>query len=110
MMNTFAHTLMAAHYLFLSSTSSANTKIVTLIAETIVINYIWSELHTEDGNWCFNSSTTEQVNAWFGGYQAIMQEMSVDWYNFFLNEMIKWRNRLTVKELKQKMKAPYWIP
>jgi len=72
--------------------------------------FIWPELRTEDGKWRFNSSAAEQVNAWFGGYKAIVREMSLDRYNFFLDEMIKQRNRLTTKELERKMKAPYRIP
>lgn len=72
--------------------------------------YIWPELRTEDGKWRFNSSAAEQANAWFGRYQAIVREMSVDRYNFFLDEMIKRRNRLTIKELHKNLKAPYKIP
>ncbi|KAF8060174.1 hypothetical protein FPV67DRAFT_1609768 [Lyophyllum atratum] len=72
--------------------------------------YIWPDLRKEDGNWRFNSSAAEQANAWFGGYQSIVREMQVDRYNFFLDEMIKRRNRQTIKELKRKWRAPYQIP
>lgn len=72
--------------------------------------YIWPELRTEDGNWRFNSSAAEQANAWFGGFQSIVREMEVDRYNFFLDEMIKRRNRILVKELQKKQKSPYRIP
>jgi hypothetical protein len=47
---------------------------------------------------------------WFGGYQAIVQEMQVDIYEFFLDEMIKHRNRLIIQDLQQRMKWPYSIP
>jgi hypothetical protein len=72
--------------------------------------YIWPELHTTEGNWCFNSSAAEQANAWFGGFQAIVREMQIDRYGFFLDEMIKRRNQHTIQELKHKLKAPYNIP
>jgi hypothetical protein len=72
--------------------------------------YIWPELRTPDGKWRFNSSAAEQTNAWFGGYQAIVREMQVDRYEFFLDEMIKRRNRLIVDDLQRRLKRPYSIP
>lgn len=72
--------------------------------------YLWPELRTADGKWWFNSSAAEQANAWFGGFQAIVREMQVDRYGFFLDEMIKRRNRILVKELHRNLKAPYRIP
>jgi hypothetical protein len=72
--------------------------------------YLWPELCTPNRKWCFNSSAAEQANAWFGGYQAIVREMQVDRYEFFLDEMIKHCNRLIVKDLQQRMKWPYSIP
>lgn len=72
--------------------------------------YIWPELRTEDGKWQFNSSAAEQTNAWFGGYQAIVREMQVDRYEFFLDEMIKRRNQVIIQDLRKKFKAPYNIP
>ncbi|KAJ7037282.1 hypothetical protein C8F04DRAFT_1257200 [Mycena alexandri] len=72
--------------------------------------YIWPELRTEDGKWRFNSSAAEQTNAWFGGFQSIVREMAVERYNFFLDEMIKRRNRTLVKELRRRGKAPGSIP
>ncbi|TFY58442.1 hypothetical protein EVJ58_g6411 [Rhodofomes roseus] len=72
--------------------------------------YIWPELHTSDGRWRFNSSSAEQINNWFSKYQAIVREMNVDRYNFFLDEMIKRRNRMMVKELERKGARPYSIP
>ncbi|KAF8583376.1 hypothetical protein K439DRAFT_1348921, partial [Ramaria rubella] len=59
----------------------------------------WPKLLTEGGCWRFNSSGAEQANAYFGGYQAVVREMQVDWYNFFLDEMISRRNEMLVKEL-----------
>ncbi|KAJ7577697.1 hypothetical protein C8J56DRAFT_1007158 [Mycena floridula] len=55
-------------------------------------------------------SKHKQANAWIGGFQAIVREMSVDRYNFFLDEMIKRRNRTIIKELYRRGKAPYNIP
>jgi hypothetical protein len=72
--------------------------------------YIWPELHTGDGKWRFNSSAAKQTNAWYGGFLAIVRDMQADRYEFFLDEMIKWQNRLIMKELRRKGKAPYRIP
>lgn len=72
--------------------------------------YIWPELRTEDGKWRFNSSAAEQANAWYGGFQAIVREMRADRYNFFLDEMIKRRNRLTFQKLQDDGHAPFSIP
>ncbi|KIJ47694.1 hypothetical protein M422DRAFT_163649, partial [Sphaerobolus stellatus SS14] len=54
--------------------------------------HLWRDLITEDGTWLFNSSAAEQTNAWFGGYLAIVRDMRVERYNFFLDEMIRRRN------------------
>jgi hypothetical protein len=70
----------------------------------------WPELCTPDGKWRFNSSAAEQANAWIGGFQAIVREMQADRYEFFLDELIKRRNRNVIKELKRKGKAPHEIP
>ncbi|KDR68401.1 hypothetical protein GALMADRAFT_231368 [Galerina marginata CBS 339.88] len=72
--------------------------------------YIWPELRTPEGGWRFNSSAAEQTNAWFGGFQAMVREMQADRYDFFLDEMIKRRNRIVIKELKEKRQSPYLIP
>ncbi|KDQ52939.1 hypothetical protein JAAARDRAFT_183569 [Jaapia argillacea MUCL 33604] len=72
--------------------------------------YDWEELRTPEGKWRFNSSAAEQANAWFGGFLAIVREMQVDRYNFFLDEMIKRRNRMLVRELDQKGESPYNVP
>ncbi|KAF8967356.1 hypothetical protein BDZ97DRAFT_1916953 [Flammula alnicola] len=70
----------------------------------------WPELCTPEGTWRFNSSAAEQANAWIGGYQAIVREMQADRYEFFLDEMIKRRNRNIIKDLEKKGKAPHNIP
>lgn len=71
---------------------------------------LWPELMTPEGGWRFNSSAAEQANAWFGGYLAIVREMRVDRFNFFLDEMIRRRNVLTLADLKDQGQAPYLIP
>ncbi|KIJ12502.1 hypothetical protein PAXINDRAFT_82820, partial [Paxillus involutus ATCC 200175] len=38
----------------------------------------------EDGKWWFNTSTCEQTNVWLGGYQAILCDMGMHRYNFYL--------------------------
>ncbi|OSC98756.1 hypothetical protein PYCCODRAFT_1417417 [Trametes coccinea BRFM310] len=72
--------------------------------------YIWPELRTSDGKWRFNSSAAEQSNVWFGKFQAMVREMHVDRYNFFLDEMVKRRNRMRVKELEKKGYRPFLVP
>ncbi|KAJ7768876.1 hypothetical protein B0H16DRAFT_1307716 [Mycena metata] len=72
--------------------------------------YRWPELRTEDGKWRFNSSAAEQTNAWFGGFQSIVREMTVERYNFFLDEMIKRRNRTLVQDLRRRGKHPNYLP
>jgi len=53
----------------------------------------YPELISEDNQgWYFNSSIAEQTNVWLGGYYAICQEMLIDKYAFFLDEMILHRN------------------
>ncbi|EEB88321.1 hypothetical protein MPER_13901, partial [Moniliophthora perniciosa FA553] len=71
---------------------------------------LWEDLQTPDGQWRFNSSAAEQTNVWMGGFQAIVREMTRIRYNFFLDEMIKWRNRMLIEELRRKGKAPHSIP
>ncbi|KAJ3743291.1 hypothetical protein EV360DRAFT_57709, partial [Lentinula raphanica] len=70
----------------------------------------WTELVGDDGEWVFNSSAAEQGNVWIGGYQAIVREMLVHNYNFFLDEMIKRRNEVLVAKLRREGKNPYHIP
>jgi len=72
--------------------------------------YLFPELRTSEGAWRFNSSAAEQTNAWFGGFQAIVREMQADRYEFFLDEMIKRRNRILIRELERNGAAPYSIP
>ncbi|KAJ7125515.1 hypothetical protein C8R43DRAFT_1090555 [Mycena crocata] len=72
--------------------------------------YSWPELRTEDGKWRFNSSAAEQTNAWFGGFQSMVREMSAERYDFFLDEMVLRRNRGIIKNLKQRGQAPHSIP
>jgi hypothetical protein len=65
------------------------------------------ELESKDGkSWYFNSSIAEQTNVWLGGFQSICREMTVDKYNFFLDEMILLRNELTVAKLEQEGMMP----
>jgi hypothetical protein len=70
----------------------------------------YPELVDADGNWVFNTSIAEQTNAWIGGFIAIVREMEVTRYNFFLDEMIKRRNRYIVEQLAKKGRAPWMIP
>jgi hypothetical protein len=59
--------------------------------------------------WYFNSSVAEQTNSWLGGYHAICREMTVHRYNFFLDEMIRRRNQITLDKLiKGKQEPKTW--
>ena len=71
--------------------------------------YLWPVLRINDTEWRFNSSAAEQVNAWYGGFQAIVREMQVDRYNFFLNEMVKRRNRLIIEDLRRRGAQPCFL-
>jgi hypothetical protein len=63
---------------------------------------MYSELLGDHGKaWYFNSSIAEQTNVWLGGFHAILCEMLVERYNFFLDEMILQRNRITYTKLQQ---------
>ncbi|THU87679.1 hypothetical protein K435DRAFT_821866 [Dendrothele bispora CBS 962.96] len=53
----------------------------------------------ENNKWWFNTSAAEQVNVWLGKYQAIVKEMNVVKYNFFLDEMIMRHNEEAVTKL-----------
>lgn len=67
----------------------------------------YPELISEDNKgWYFNSSIAEQTNVWLGGYHAICREMLVDKYNFFLDEMILRRNRMTQEKLATQGQLP----
>ncbi|KAF8157692.1 hypothetical protein BJ912DRAFT_1026825 [Pholiota molesta] len=56
-------------------------------------------LGTNNKGWYFNSSIAEQTNVWLGGFHSILREMGVERYNFFLDQMILQRNKLTHKKL-----------
>lgn len=64
----------------------------------------------QDGKWRVNTSICEQTNVWLGGYQAILHDMEVTRYNFYLDEMIKRQNHYVVSELEQHGRRPWSIP
>lgn len=71
----------------------------------------FKELIGKDGKgWFFNSSIAEQTNVWLGGYHSICREMLVDKYNFFLDEMILRKNRLTRAKLDNAGAMPSLYP
>lgn len=67
------------------------------------------ELH-KDGKWQFNTSICEQTNVWLGGYQAILRDMEITRFTFYLDEMIKRRNRFIVSKLQTEGRCPWSIP
>lgn len=70
----------------------------------------WKELADDEGNWIFNSSAAEQANVWMGGYLSIVREMLPHNFDFFLDEMIMWRNEKLIERQKANGHAPYLIP
>ena len=64
----------------------------------------------QDGRWRINMSICEQTNVWIGGYQAILRDMEGVCYNFFLDEMIKRKNRYIIRRLQAKGHTPWNIP
>nr|GAT59356.1 predicted protein [Mycena chlorophos] len=70
---------------------------------------LWPEL-SDNGKWRFNSSAAEQTNAWFGGFASIVREMSVERYEFFLDEMIRRRNIWMISLLEKRGSYPHSIP
>ncbi|KAL4256186.1 hypothetical protein AB1N83_012856 [Pleurotus pulmonarius] len=40
----------------------------------------------QEGKWRLNTSICEQMNIWIGGYQAILQNMEVTRFNFYMDE------------------------
>jgi hypothetical protein len=64
----------------------------------------------ETRKWTFNSSACEQTNAWVNNFHGMVREMLPVRYEFFLDEVIKERNRWLVKELEKKGQRPHVIP
>ncbi|KAK6984509.1 hypothetical protein R3P38DRAFT_2575937 [Favolaschia claudopus] len=72
---------------------------------------LFPELMDSDGKWVFNSSAAEQANVWFGGFQSIVREMTVQSvYNFFLDEMIAIHNSFTHEKLLRENCVPHLKP
>ena len=67
---------------------------------------VYPELVDEHGKYYFNSSIVEQTNVWFGVFHNICREMTAVKYDFFLDEMILRRNRITVATLQGQGKHP----
>ncbi|KAF4614627.1 hypothetical protein D9613_003186 [Agrocybe pediades] len=64
-----------------------------------------------DGDkWRFNTSACEQCNSWLSGYQAVLRDMEMTRFNFYLDEMIKRRNRYTIQQLEGKGYKPWEVP
>ncbi|KAI0073221.1 hypothetical protein K474DRAFT_1678065 [Panus rudis PR-1116 ss-1] len=62
-----------------------------------------------NGQWRFNLSAAEITNAWFGGFKSIIREMREDCYDFFLDEMVKQKNRMMVGELERRGENPHHL-
>ncbi|PPQ67448.1 hypothetical protein CVT26_007242 [Gymnopilus dilepis] len=64
-----------------------------------------------DGDkWRINTSACEQTNGWLGGFQSILRDMECTRYNFYLDEMIKRRNRYMIRQLEKSGHCPWTIP
>ena len=59
--------------------------------------------------WLFNSSIAEQTNVWLGGYHAMLREMGTVKFNFFLDEMIMRKNRMTKAKLESDGHFPHYV-
>ena len=61
--------------------------------------------------WVFNSSIAEQTNVWFGRYiyHAMLREMGVVKFNFFLDEVIMQKNRITKTKLEVDGAFPHYV-
>ena len=69
---------------------------------------LWPVLYDKEKDaWTFNSSIAEQTNVWLNGYHPMLREMTADTYNFFLDEMIKQRNREVIAKLQKDGKQPF---
>ncbi|KAF7304404.1 hypothetical protein HMN09_00842500 [Mycena chlorophos] len=64
------------------------------------------ELIGEQKAWHFNSSIAEQTNVWLGGFHAILREMGASKFDFFLDEMIMRKNKLTLAKLEAEGACP----
>ena len=63
-----------------------------------------------NGSWKINTSICEQTNVWIGGYQAILRDMGMIRYNFFLDEMIRRKNRYVISQLSKIGSTPWMLP
>ena len=70
----------------------------------------YPDLINPDGSWYFNSSIAEQMNVWLGGYHAIVWEMLLVKFNFFLGEMIACHNQPLVLKMKMDRLVPQHAP
>lgn len=61
-----------------------------------------------ENKWTVNSSICEETNSWFGRYLPIVREMEGTRFAFYLDEMIKRKNRVIVQDLKIQGEKP-WI-
>ena len=68
------------------------------------------ELIKSDGLWRFNTSICEQVNGWLGRYLPIVRDMDPARGMFYLDEMIKRKNRYVIKHLASQGHNPWMIP
>lgn len=68
------------------------------------------ELLSDDGGWVFNTSIAEQTNVWLGGYHSMLREMTVEKYNFFLDELIMRKNEVIKHKLEVDGQLPSYIP
>ncbi|KAH6907643.1 hypothetical protein BKA70DRAFT_1104746 [Coprinopsis sp. MPI-PUGE-AT-0042] len=70
----------------------------------------FAELIDENGHWVFNTSICEQTNVWLNGFLSILRDMEKTRYNFYLDEMVKRRNRFTLSELASRGCFPWTVP
>ena len=70
----------------------------------------FKDLINEKGEWTINMSICEQTNRWINGFQPVLRDMEVTRYNFYLDEMVKRRNRFVVSTLAADGHDPWTVP
>jgi hypothetical protein len=76
----------------------------TMFEDLLVVNE-----KTGREEWYLNTSISEQNNVWLGGFHTMCIEMRAVFYDFFLDEMIRLQNEVTLVRLHLQGAEPhYW--
>ncbi|KZO91274.1 hypothetical protein CALVIDRAFT_489335 [Calocera viscosa TUFC12733] len=105
--NYFKDTALVVDIFHFKSKHSANDMYCSLHCNAMAFPQLFD---AEQKTWTFNSSACEQTNAWLNRFQPIVREMLPVQYEFFLDEVIKERNRFLVETLKKRGLSPHLMP